>query len=1267
MADLLLHGLPAIGVVNAGFAKARLRINTAAPAKSLRFSRHAAAVATSTSTSTSTSPSASPSSTGPDPLSRLLGGVKSLVRTLRDGLDDEQREEKRRVEHRKKWLAARMQHARTRTEWETAAAELDALEGNEEWKADDASDDYHADVIQDKLRELDDARNAGDIGLIMYLVRTALSRDLGGMGNVDLYRHSYIGTKHLIERYVDAAVKTIRALTDQSVLGPLPPQMGHKDLLEGVLYARQSFGRSALLLSGGATFGMAHIGVLKAMFFAQMLPRIISGASAGSIVCSVLCTRKDDEIPALLDAFPHGDLAVFEGADEGLADHIRRLLTEGSWSDMENLTRVMRGMLGDLTFQEAYNRTRRICNICVSSASIYELPRLLNYVTSPNVMIWSAVAASCSVPLVFHAAPLLVKDPATGAHVPWNPTPQRWIDGSVDNDLPMTRLAEMFNVNHFIVCQVNPHVVPFLSKDERLYPSDEPGHTNNSQSSDGAGGGSGGGGSKPDWVYTLTALAKDEALHRLHFLAELGIFPNLFTKLRSILSQKYSGDITILPEMALQDLPRILANPTADFMLRNCLAGERATWPKLSRIRDRCAIELALDHAVHVLRARVVFSKSQVDLRRLVAASESMPAAVGGLGAGASFAGQPVLAAIDPASAAAAAAAVEGLVLTTGAVPGAARSRRRNSVGHIYGVTGPAAVRRRKPLHHGGVGGAGGLDRIWTDDETEEEERLEMRLRGRVPAPASLVVGRSALDLKPRLKRAAKSHAALPVRTHGGGGGGVKSEQAGGVFDFAKPMTPAPAAVESPRLAGLLDFVSPTEDAASDDYAGREDRDSSDADVEDSRTEEESDDDGEGVPPEVKYIHFTAMALLPLPEPRLSFTLPSIHDKLPLHCRIYHPAHPAQPPGHVAVVAHPYAPLGGSYDDPVVHVVAATLLRLGYLVATFNFRGASGSPGRTSWTARAERDDYVSVVAFATYYAHHSRVSPPPPPGAAPPACLLAGYSYGALVAAHLLPALPAALRPFAAPPAGSAAAEIRLRAELLAAAQAAARASLHLRVGGDEASRRSIEARRSFTREHTEERIRKGVAALRVKSAVRRAHALGPGPGDEVGEKENGETAAPAPPLLLPAVPDLPRWREAYLLISPPHGILTHLLTLSLFPSSFASSPPPSPSSQQNGPTTEPADKLVRNPTLVVYGAADGLASARRLRAWAARARRVPGSRFRALEVPGAGHFWTEGRGILQEAVAAFARALRAEGEGDGAGVWHDAGHDMVPLSTRS
>ncbi|QSZ29729.1 hypothetical protein DSL72_004246 [Monilinia vaccinii-corymbosi] len=546
------------------------------------------------------------------PATRILkAGAEVLnnrIQHVRDGLTEEERLALRRKEERIQILKLRMKNAETMDAWRSAAKELDILEDNEAWKLDSSSPDFDAALIEARTKQMDAARINCDIKKMVTLVRTTLSRDLGGMGNIRLYKYSHIGTKDLIERYIDSTLDAIRALVETSK-HTLPVGLETKDILEQVVYARQAFGRSALLLSGGATFGMNHVGVLKALFEARLLPRIISGASAGSIVCAVLCTRTDEEIPEVLKDFPYGDLAVFEenGNEDGVLDRLRRLLTEGAWIDIKHLTRVMRDLLGDMTFQEAYNRSRRILNICVSSASVYELPRLLNYVTAPNVMIWSAVAASCSVPFIFSAAELLVKNPLTGEQSSWNPTPQRWIDGSVDNDLPMTRLAEMFNVNHFIVSQVNPHVIPFIAKDEGAIREDV--------QKDGAEG--------PGWVYNLTNLAKAEALHRMQVLAELGVFPNLVTKCKSILSQKYSGDITILPEISYTDFPRMLKNPTSEFMVQACLSGERATWPKLSRVWNHCAVELELDAAVQKLRARVVFSPSEANLRRLRSGDDS--------------------------------------------------------------------------------------------------------------------------------------------------------------------------------------------------------------------------------------------------------------------------------------------------------------------------------------------------------------------------------------------------------------------------------------------------------------------------------------------------------------------------------------------------------------------------------------------------------------------------------------------------------------------
>lgn len=80
-------------------------------------------------------------------------------------------------------------------------------------------------------------------------------------------------------------------------------------------------------------------------------------------------------------------------------------------------------------------------------------PRLLNYLTSPHVLVWSAAVASCAIPGVFDPVELVAKN-HTGAIVPHSHDGVKYADGSFGNDLPILRLKELFNVNLFIVSQV---------------------------------------------------------------------------------------------------------------------------------------------------------------------------------------------------------------------------------------------------------------------------------------------------------------------------------------------------------------------------------------------------------------------------------------------------------------------------------------------------------------------------------------------------------------------------------------------------------------------------------------------------------------------------------------------------------------------------------------------------------------------------------------------------------------------------------------------
>lgn len=479
-------------------------------------------------------------------------------------------------------LYMQQRNAESYDEWLEASKGLDKLLGYDDWKEDPTSSLYQYKVVEHRLNQLRDARVRGDMEELLFLIRTTLERNLGNMGDPKLYVNTFTGTKRLIEQYItecELALETLMrtdALTDS-------------ELLSDLIQTRKSFGRTALVLSGGSTFGILHIGVMRELHRAGLLPRIISGSSAGSIFASILCIHVDEEIEELLEIPLHKEsFEIFESAaeKEGMLERLARFLKYGTWFDNQYLCKTMRELLGDLTFQEAYYRTRRVLNVTVSSASVHETPRLLNYLTAPNVLIWSAVCASCSVPLVFASYDILAKNPKTGEHYSWSPS--AFIDGSVDNDLPLSRLSEMFNVNHFIACQVNPHIVPFVWFSQAVETYADSNVLWRSL-----------------WQSAQTALS-NEISHYLLMLSEMGLFKNASSKFRAVLAQQYSGDITIIPPLLISEFSQLFKNPTKEFFIEAETRAAQATYPKIALIRNHCAVELALDNAIHTLRSRMI-------------------------------------------------------------------------------------------------------------------------------------------------------------------------------------------------------------------------------------------------------------------------------------------------------------------------------------------------------------------------------------------------------------------------------------------------------------------------------------------------------------------------------------------------------------------------------------------------------------------------------------------------------------------------------------
>ncbi|KAG7194269.1 uncharacterized protein KQ657_004996 [Scheffersomyces spartinae] len=495
-------------------------------------------------------------------------------------------------------LQGDLRQAVTYDQWYSIAMRLDELQNNNSWKLNPQSDLYDYNLIYSSLMDLRNSRTNGDYKMLLYLVRTTWTRNIGNMGNDQLYRHCYVGTKRLIEEYINECQLALDYLVSSKI------DLDDHYLLGMLIQTRKNIGRTALVLSGGSTFGIFHIGVLTTLLEANLLPRIISGSSAGSIIASILCCNTNEEVASIVYSITETKFNIFEiqnsskdsGKFKNVLEHLSHFLKYGTLFDIDGLKETMIAFVGELTFREAYNRTGKILNITVSPTSIHEHTKLLNYLTAPNCLIWSAVCASCSLPGVFPSISIYEKDPRTNETHEWNnDVSMKYVDGSVDGDLPIVRLLEMFNVDHIIAVQVNPHVVPIL----KVSVSNVGGEIENELRDKGR-----------RLLNNIYDFVTCEMIHYLQILSELDIYKNLSSRVISVLTQKYSGDITILPDFHVSDFLKLFENPTPQFLLDFIIRGARASWPKVTIINNHCRVEFALDKAITALRTRIITSST---------------------------------------------------------------------------------------------------------------------------------------------------------------------------------------------------------------------------------------------------------------------------------------------------------------------------------------------------------------------------------------------------------------------------------------------------------------------------------------------------------------------------------------------------------------------------------------------------------------------------------------------------------------------------------
>jgi len=384
------------------------------------------------------------------------------------------------------------------------------------------------------------------------------------------------------------------------------PTMHHRERVKIFLKrARAAYGRTAMCLSGGAMMGNYHWGHLKALLEENALPHIISGTSAGSVVGAFICCRTDEEIRR--DMRPEILVHKLTCFSKSWPDRLRNVYEKMHMFDNEDWLEVIQWFTcGDMTFEEAYRKTGRVLCITLSATTKKAPPILANYISAPNVTIASAIVASAAVPGFIEPVVLRYKDSDGMVRVQKgakNKGETYW-DGSIDQDIPTSGLAEMLNCQFFVAAQCNPHIVPFFynSKGDVGRPS---------RWSSGVRDDSWRGG------FLLSAMElylKNDMRAKFHFLNDLNAAVSFTSTMMT--QQTYGGSTTIVPQVVFQDYFQLFTNPSLRLLQRCFQAGSVAAYQHIAMIKLHYRTAHALEECLAMLERADVDNEDLLKPRR---------------------------------------------------------------------------------------------------------------------------------------------------------------------------------------------------------------------------------------------------------------------------------------------------------------------------------------------------------------------------------------------------------------------------------------------------------------------------------------------------------------------------------------------------------------------------------------------------------------------------------------------------------------------------
>ena len=322
------------------------------------------------------------------------------------------------------------------------------------------------------------------------------------------------------------------------------------------------------MMSGSGSLLYFHIGVVKALCQQGLLPTVLSGSSGGSFVGALVSTHNKHELEKIFDP----EYLVHEIKQESQLFQTRVEAEAGNHADRRNpessrTADTRPDVPGGFRAHRA-----AIEYICCAGGNAPEitpaerdhLPECLHPGGDNGVRSRAGVYPPVTLSAKNHLG-------EKQAYLP----SRKWVDGSVSDDMPAKRLARLYGVNHYIVSQTNPHVIPFVTD-----------------------------GKKRQDAFSLVKDASVKTARAWYNVGAatlegpLSLSPTLTrysTIARSVINQDYVGDINILPSNRFFNPFRLLAYRSVSEIIELIATGEKATWPKIEMIRIQTRISRKLD------------------------------------------------------------------------------------------------------------------------------------------------------------------------------------------------------------------------------------------------------------------------------------------------------------------------------------------------------------------------------------------------------------------------------------------------------------------------------------------------------------------------------------------------------------------------------------------------------------------------------------------------------------------------------------------------